>query len=230
MTFELSAEHLAARDAARAYAQTLQVKAADIDRSGAIPAETAREIVALAAGDALVLVIVVEELAAVSAAAATLPSAASSGSALALSGLRGARELEPTSKSQLVLAAVALGIGQAATAAALAELRRSSEKRGAEVEKPHWVIADVATELEAARLMTYKAARTSNEATVALARLMASAAASRAVDAAIRIVGSAALTDGSAIERLARDVRTVSVLAGTEENQRAAAADSLLPR
>jgi alkylation response protein AidB-like acyl-CoA dehydrogenase len=109
-------------------------------------------------------------------------------------------------------------------------LRRSTATTGTHVDKPHWVVADVATDLDAARLLTYKAARTTSDVDIAIARLLASAAATRAVDAAIRIVGPPALTAGSVVERLSRDVRAVSVLIGTEEEQRAVAAEGLFPQ
>ena len=229
MTFELTPQQLAARDKARAYATQLQGRSAEIDRGGTVPGDVTQEVRALTDGEALTMVVAVEELAVGSAAAAANVAAMNNGRALGLTGLRGAREIEASARGQLVLAAVALGIGKAAVDAALAEVRRSTATPGADVEKPHWVVADVATDLEAARLLTYKAAGTHHDADIALARLMASAAAMRATDAAVRIAGSAALVEGSAIERLARDARAVSVLLGTEEDQRALAADGLLP-
>ena len=229
MMFELSPEHAAVRDQARALAQTLAAQAAEIDTRAALPADVVREVTALATGDPLTLVLTVEEVAAVSASAATSAAASGSGRALGMTGLRGASDIENSARAQLTLAAVALGIGRAAADAALRELRETSGV-ARDVEKPHWVVADVATDLEAARLLTYKAAQTGTAAEVAMARLMASAAATRAVDAAVRIIGPASLVEGSALDRLSRDVRAVSVLIGTEEDQRAAAAEGLLPQ
>ena len=230
MTFELSSEHIAARDRARASAQKIAAQAAEIDRSGSIPADVAREVAQLRGGDALAAVVVAEEVAAASPAVAVSAAATAAASPVAMTGLRGALQVDTSSASQTMLAAVALGIGRAATDAALAELRRSTATPGADVEKPHWVVADVATDLDAARLLTYKAAQTSNAADASMARLMAVAAAARAVDTALRVIGPGALADGHIIERLARDVRALSVLAGTEEDQRAAVADALFPR
>lgn len=227
MTFELSPQHAAIRDEARALART--INAEEIERTATVPAEISRAASALAATDALAQAIVAEEIAAVSAAAAARLAAASGGRALALSGLRGGAELETSPRTHLVLSAVALGVGRAALDAALHELRRSTATAGADVEKPHWVVADVATEIDAARLLTYKAAVSTSDADIAMARLMASAAATRAVDAAVRVIGTAALVSGSVVERLARDVRALSVLSGTEEDQRAMAAEGLLP-
>ena len=229
MTFELSPEHLRARDAARAFAQSLRDRAAEFDRSATIPSDVVLEH-ASATGDALAMTVAVEEVAAVSAAAAINVAAGSKpAGSLGLMGLRGARKLEDSPRSQLVLAAVALGIGRSAVDAALAEVRLSTATPRADVEKPHWVVADAATELEAARLLTYKAAQTMADADVALARLTAAGAAQMAVNAALRIAGAAALEEGNLLERLSRDVRAVALVSGTEENQRAVAAEGLLP-
>lgn len=230
MTFALSAPQIAARDKARAFAQGLAARAAGIDHAGDIPADIAEQVGAHTGGEMAVTVVAVEEIAAASAAVATLAAVKRNGGTLGLSGLRGARELDGSPRGQLVLAAVALGIGRAALAAALDELRQSPSRPGADVEKPHWVVADVATDLEAARLLTYKAAQSTSDSEIAVARLMASAAAIRAVDAAVRVLGAAAVSVGSVIERLSRDVRVVSVLEGTEENHRALAAEGLLPQ
>ena len=89
------------------------------------------------------------------------------------------------------------------------------------------LVADAATELDAARLLTYKAAGTMADADVAIARLMTSAAADRSVDAALRVSGAEALKAGSALERLSRDVRAVALVLGTEEHQRSIAADAM---
>jgi alkylation response protein AidB-like acyl-CoA dehydrogenase len=229
MTFQLSDEHAAVRDKARAYAETLQRQAADIDRTAKLPDGMAREVRAMTAGDALAMVVTVEEIAAVSAAVAAHAAAATDAIALGSSGLRGAPEPEASPRAHLVLAAVALGLGRASLHAALAELRQS-RPAGTDIERPHWVVSDLATEIDAARLLTYKAAHTMNETDVAMARLMATAAAARAAEGAVRILGAEAVNAGHVIERVSRDVRTVSVVLGTEEDQRAVAADGLFPR
>jgi hypothetical protein len=230
MTFELSTEHAAVRDEARALAQSIGESSSEIDRTAVVPAQLASSTARFAERDLLTLVLAVEELATANAAVAVSVAGRDDTRPLALTGLRGGSEVEPTPRGQLVLAAAALGIGRAALDEAVRELRKGAAQPSSATEKPHWVAADVATELEAARLLAYKAARTGSEGDIAVARLMASAAATRAVDAAVRIVGAAALTEGSTIERLARDVRAIAVLAGTEEDQRAVAAEDLLPQ
>jgi hypothetical protein len=231
MNFDPSPEQQAAQARARAFAATLQSCAADIDRDARVPGDVQGEASALLDGDELSTLLGLEEIAAESAAVAIAAAARTDvAAAPGLSGLRGAPALEDSPRAQLALAAIALGVGRKALDQSLEELRRATAVRGAEVEKPHWVAADVATELDAARLMTHKAARTGTAVDIALARLMASAAAERATAAALRIVGAHALDQGSTLERLARDARAIAVLLGTEERWRAIAADGLYPR
>jgi alkylation response protein AidB-like acyl-CoA dehydrogenase len=146
--------------------------------------------------------------------------------------LRGGSLPTDSPSAQLSLAAVALGLGQSAINQALAELRQASVGVGSE--KPHWIVADAATDLEAARLLTRSAARVvdsnqGGQASIAIARLMASSAARTAVDAAVRIAGPRGYREGSLLERLTRDVRAISLLLGTEEDHRSLAAEELLP-
>jgi alkylation response protein AidB-like acyl-CoA dehydrogenase len=238
MTFELSQQQQAVRDRARAFAHDHLLKHADeIDRTASIPEPLARqaaEIVASAA-DGVGLVAVVEELAVGSGAVAA---AASTGRSTQpanreLPGLRGAGALDESPRSHLTLAAIALGVGRAALEAALRELRQAAAAAAGTVEKPHWVVADAATELEAARLATQAAAqavdRGATPSQVGMARLLTATAARAAVDVAVRIAGRGGYREGTLLERLARDVRTLSVMLGTEEQHRAMAADGLLP-
>ena len=235
MTFELSPELLAARDRARACAATeIQPQAGAIDRSGAVPDALARTAAAVVvSSDPLSLVVTVEELAAASGAVALVAALPSTVASLGLAGLRGAMAIDDSPRARLVLAAVTLGLGRAALESALALLKDATATRGNESDAPHWVVADVATELDGTRLLIYKAAqgegRESGDADIALARLMASGAASRAVDAALRIGGAAGYQAGSLLERLARDVRASAVVLGTEERLRAQAAEGILP-
>jgi alkylation response protein AidB-like acyl-CoA dehydrogenase len=238
MTFELSSIHQDARERARTFAtDRIQPKAGDIDRAAAVPAELATLASALVreAGNALGKTIVVEELAIASGAVALKAFAAASDSTPEDSpGLRGAPVPTDSTTTQLCLSAVALGIGQAAINHSLAELRQTPAPGGSGTEKPHWIVADAATDLEAARLLTRSAAQVvdsnqGGQASVAIARLMSSSAARTAVDAAVRIAGSDGYREGSLLERLSRDVRAISLLLGTEEDHRSRAADELLP-
>lgn len=237
MTFELSAEHQALRDRALVFARDhLREHVGEIDRTASVPeaiARQANEIVA-SAGDSIGLVTAVEELAVVSGAVAAATKRSNRTEKIQWPGLRGASPLDDSPRSHLTLAAVALGLGRAALDAALNDLRHATAAPAGSVEKPHWVVADAATELEAARMATRAAAqavdRGDGQTEVALARLLTAGAAAAAVDAAVRIAGPAGYREGALLERLARDVRTLSLMLGTEEQHRATAADGLLPK
>jgi butyryl-CoA dehydrogenase len=128
---------------------------------------------------------------------------------------------------RIAIAAQALGIGRAALDAAIgyAKERQAFGRPIAEYEAIQWMLADVATELEAARMLTFKAAaaktqreRFSTEAS--MAKLAASEAAHKAADKAMQILASAGYRRGSLVERLFRDVRATEIYQGTSEAQR----------
>ncbi|MGE3707778.1 MAG: acyl-CoA dehydrogenase family protein [Vicinamibacterales bacterium] len=136
---------------------------------------------------------------------------------------------------RIAIAAQALGIGEAAIAEAIAHARsrRAFGQPIANFEAIQWMIADRATELEAARLLTWKAAvakdhqeRCGFEAS--MAKLAASEAAHRAADRAMQILASAGYRRGSRAERLFRDVRATEIYQGTSEAQRIIIANRLL--
>jgi acyl-CoA dehydrogenase len=95
-------------------------------------------------------------------------------------------------------------------------------------------IADMATELDAARLLVYRAAHlkdTTNESislAASQAKLFATEAAARIVDQALQIHGGAGLVRGTVTERLYRDVRALRIYEGTSEIQKLIIADHLL--
>lgn len=146
------------------------------------------------------------------------------GAVLALPGLLGSEDAlaaigtEHPIRARLVAAAVALGVGRAAIAHALAAMKAAGVKPGPDEQRPHWVIADSATEMEAARLVTYLAAQAvdRNErgaaALVARAKAFAANAAEHAADAAIRMEGPGGYVRGGVLERLTRDARTLAVI------------------
>jgi len=136
---------------------------------------------------------------------------------------------------RVAIAAQALGIGQAALdeAVAFAKARQTFGQPIANYEAIQWMLADAATELQAARLLTWKAAaaksyqeRLSLEAS--MAKLAASEAAHRAADKAMQILASAGYRRGSVVERLFRDVRATEIYQGTSEAQRMIIAASIL--
>jgi hypothetical protein len=120
-------------------------------------------------------------------------------------------------RARLMAAAVALGIGRAAIAHAVASMKKTGVKPGPDETAPHWTFADGATDVAAARLLTYNAAQMvdRNEAAddaVARAHAFAAKAAQVAVDAAIRVEGVAGYVKGGLLERLSRDARTLQVI------------------
>ena len=95
-------------------------------------------------------------------------------------------------------------------------------------------LAMMATELDAARLLVYRAAylkdagypRITREASEA--KLYATEAAQRIIDDAMQIHGGAGLVKGSIVERLYRDVRALRIYEGTSEIQKLIIAGQLL--
>ena len=95
-------------------------------------------------------------------------------------------------------------------------------------------LADMVTELDAARLLVYRAAymrdtgaaRVKREASEA--KLFATEAAGRIVDSAVQIHGGTGLVRGSVVERLYRDVRALRIYEGTSEIQKLVIAGQLL--
>ncbi len=140
------------------------------------------------------------------------------GFALAMWALQGGR---------VAIAAQALGIGRAALeqAVAHAKTREQFGRPIASFEAIQWMIADTATELDAARMLMWKAAaikQSSDDGLLAssMAKLAASEAAHRAADKAMQVLASAGYRRGSVAERLFRDARAAEIYQGTSEAQR----------
>ena len=150
--------------------------------------------------------------------AAALLGARDAGFALAKRALEGGR---------VAIAAQSLGVGQAALDEALDYARRR-EAFGHPIgvfQAIQFQLADLATDLEAARMLTWKAADALDRAPhavveAAMAKLQASEAAHRAADRALQILASEGYRRGSTIERLFRDIRAAEIYQGTSEVQR----------
>ena len=143
---------------------------------------------------------------------------------------------------RVAIAAQALGVGQAALDAALAHAK-TREAFGQPIgnyQAIQFMLADMATDLDAARLLTLKAAdtrdRQANGAAApgvatfeaAMAKLLGSEAAHRAADKAMQILASMGYRRGSLVERLFRDVRATEIYQGTSEVQRMVIAEHIL--
>ena len=133
------------------------------------------------------------------------------------------------------IAAQALGIGRAAFEVALAwsKERRAFGKVISEHQAIQHKLADMATQLEAARLLTWRAAymkdkgmRHSRES--AMAKLYASEAASKVANQALQIFGGYGYSTEYAPERHFRDARITEIYEGTSEIQRIVIAANVL--
>ncbi len=127
----------------------------------------------------------------------------------------------------IAIAAQAIGIGQTAfdEARAHAKRRHTFGKPIASYEAIQFMLADSATELDAARMLTLNAATAKDErdrcaVEAAMAKLYGSEAAARVTDRAMQILASAGYRRGSILERLYRDVRAAEMYPGTSEVQR----------
>ncbi|MEW5937920.1 MAG: acyl-CoA dehydrogenase [Candidatus Thermoplasmatota archaeon] len=148
------------------------------------------------------------------------------GFSLALSTLDGGR---------IGIASQALGIAQAALDASVkyAKEREQFGQPLAKFQAIQWMLADMATDIEAARLLLYRAAyerwkgrRYSVPA--AMAKLFASDVAVRATRNAVQIHGGYGYTKDYPVERLYRDAKITEIYEGTTEVQKMVIAGELL--
>jgi butyryl-CoA dehydrogenase len=133
------------------------------------------------------------------------------------------------------IAAQALGIAQAAydVARAYALERRQFGKRIGDFQAIQWKLADMATEIDAARLLVYRAAWLKQEGRPhgeegAKAKLFASETARRQTGEAIQILGGYGYTKEFPVERYYRDAKITEIYEGTSEIQRLVIARSVL--
>lgn len=96
-----------------------------------------------------------------------------------------------------------------------------------------WMIADMATDIHAARLMTYYAAMLKDQGKpfskeASMAKLFASDVAVRAARSAVQIHGGYGYMKGYKVERLMRDAKITEIYEGTSEIQRIVIANNLL--
>ena len=133
------------------------------------------------------------------------------------------------------IAVQALGIAQAAYDAArvYALERRQFGKRIGEFQAIQWKLADMATEIDAARLLVYRAAWLKQRGAPhteagAKAKLFASEMARRQTAEAIQIFGGYGYTKEFPVERYYRDAKITEIYEGTSEIQRLVIARSIL--
>jgi butyryl-CoA dehydrogenase len=133
------------------------------------------------------------------------------------------------------IAAQALGIAQAAydVALAYAKERRTFGKRIAEHQAIQWKLADMSTEIDAARLLVYRAAWRKQNGLPhteegAKAKLFASEMARRQTAEAIQVLGGYGYTREFPVERYYRDAKITEIYEGTSEIQRLVIARRIL--
>jgi acyl-CoA dehydrogenase len=134
------------------------------------------------------------------------------------------------------VAAAALGFARRALDEALARAkdRRMFGQRLADLQMTQAKLADMATAIEAAALLTYRAAwlrdvkraRVTREA--AMAKMQATEAAQAVIDDAVQILGGLGVQRGQPVERLYREVRALRIYEGATEVQKVIIARELL--
>jgi alkylation response protein AidB-like acyl-CoA dehydrogenase len=136
---------------------------------------------------------------------------------------------------RIAIAALSVGTAQGAFELALkySKERRQFGKPIADYQAIQWMLADSATEIEAARLMTYRAAwlrqsgrRFAKEAF--MAKLFASEVAVRTADRCVQIHGGYGYIKEFLAEKFYRDAKLLTIGEGTSEIQRIAIAKQLL--
>ncbi|HEV2288073.1 MAG TPA: acyl-CoA dehydrogenase family protein [Candidatus Acidoferrales bacterium] len=138
------------------------------------------------------------------------------------------------------IAAQSVGLAQAALEASVkyAKQRRAFGKTISEFQAIQWMLADMQTEIEAARGLMYYAAWMRDQgaaiapmrrgAQAARAKLYASEMANRVCAKAVQIHGSQGFSRESDVERYYRDARVLTIYEGTSEMQRTVIARELL--
>ena len=133
------------------------------------------------------------------------------------------------------IAAQAVGMTRAALERSLAyaKERRQFGRRIADHQAIQWMLADMATNLEAARLLTHRAATLKGAGApfglaASQAKLFASRVAVEAADAAVQIHGGYGYLEEYGVERLYRDAKATELYEGTSEIQRLVIARHLL--
>ena len=146
---------------------------------------------------------------------------------IALSALDGGR---------IGIAALAVGLAQGALEESVkyAKQRRAFGKNIGEFQAIQWMLADMQTEIEAARSLMHYAAWLKDAhprkmgASASKAKLYASEMVNRVVYKAVQIHGSVGYSRETDVERMYRDARVVSIYEGTSEIQRMIIARDLL--
>jgi hypothetical protein len=138
-------------------------------------------------------------------------------------------------KGRIGIAAIAVGVARGALEASLryAKQRKQFGRLIGEFQAIQWKLADMATEIEAARLLTYRAASRADQGRrvtceSAMAKLYAGEVAVRAASEGVQIHGGYGFTKEYPVEKYYRDVKLCTIGEGTSEIQRLIIARELL--
>ena len=129
--------------------------------------------------------------------------------------------------SRPIIGAQAVGIAQGAFDLALKHVnqRKQFGQTIAGFQGVQWMLADMATQLEAARLLTYQAASLHDDGLpfakeASMAKLFASETATRVADTALQLHGGIGYFKESPVERYYRDAKVTEIYEGTSQIQR----------
>ena len=136
---------------------------------------------------------------------------------------------------RISIAAQAVGIARASLEAAIEHARTRVQfgKPISEQQAIRWMVADMATEIEAARLLTYKAAnltdrKRKHSKEASMAKLFAASTAVEAARKALQIHGGYGYMTDLPLERYYRDAKITEIYEGTSEIQRLVISNELL--
>ncbi len=136
---------------------------------------------------------------------------------------------------RISIGALALGIGEGALDAIINFVQQAQES-GQPLKKNQWIqsmVAEIATELESARLLVYQAAQLKDVGIPfikesAMAKYYASKVGMKATSIALEIFGADGLTDEYPVERFMRDEKLMEIGEGTSEIQKIVIARQIL--
>jgi alkylation response protein AidB-like acyl-CoA dehydrogenase len=135
--------------------------------------------------------------------------------------------LQILDRGRITIGALAVGLGRGALeeSAAYAQQRSAFGRPIAQFQAIQWMLADMKTEIEAARLLVQRAARLADTGRpftkeASMAKLFASEAATRACNKAVQIHGGYGYTREFPVERYLRDAKLCEIGEGTSEIQR----------
>ena len=138
-----------------------------------------------------------------------------------------AQTMQTLDNGRIGIGAISVGLAQAAfeEAVSYARQRRAFGKPIAEHQAIQWMIADAAMEIDAARLLVYRAAWLRDQGkdftkAAAMGKLMATEVAEKTARNAIQIHGSYGYSREYPVERIYRDQRLMTIGEGTSEIQR----------